>query len=282
MDSLQETLLIWFDPQLTGALVLGWGLRLLAALLIYVIGRWAAKALTRWAGRAITKADVDATLARFLSSILYMVLIVFVVLTALSAIGINTTNFLAILGAAGLAVGLALKDSLSNFAAGVMLVFFRPFRSGDYIEAAGISGSVVSVKIFNTILRTPDNRIITVPNALIYADSITNFSAEDKRRIDLVIGIGYDDDIARAKALIQGVLGQDNRILDEPAPVMLLVELGESSVDIAVRPWVKSFDYSQVRSDLLEHIKRALENAGLSIPYPQRDLHIVTQADADA
>lgn len=282
MDSLQETLLIWFDPQLTGALVLGWGLRLLAALLIYVIGRWAAKALTRWAGRAITKADVDATLARFLSSILYMVLIVFVVLTALSAIGINTTNFLAILGAAGLAVGLALKDSLSNFAAGVMLVFFRPFRSGDYIEAAGISGSVVSVKIFNTILRTPDNRIITVPNALIYADSITNFSAEDKRRIDLVIGIGYDDDIARAKALSQGVLGQDNRILDEPAPVMLLVELGESSVDIAVRPWVKSSDYSQVRSDLLEHIKRALENAGLSIPYPQRDLHIVTQADADA
>ena len=280
MDSLQETLLIWLDPQLTGALVLGWGLRLLAALLIYVIGRWVAKALTRWVGRAIIKADVDATLARFLSSIIYMVLIVFVVLTALSAIGINTTNFLAILGAAGLAVGLALKDSLSNFAAGVMLVFFRPFRSGDYIEAAGISGSVVSVKIFNTILRTPDNRIITVPNALIYADSITNFSAEDKRRIDLVIGIGYDDDIARAKALIQGVLGQDNRILDEPAPVMLLVELGESSVDIAVRPWVKSSDYSQVRSDLLEHIKRALENAGLSIPYPQRDLHIVTQADA--
>lgn len=282
MDNLQETLMIWLDPQLTGALVLGWGLRLLAALLIYVIGRWVAKALTRWVGRAITKADVDATLARFLSSIVYMVLIVFVVLTALSAIGINTTNFLAILGAAGLAVGLALKDSLSNFAAGVMLVFFRPFRSGDYIEAAGISGSVVSIKIFNTILRTPDNRIITVPNALIYADSITNFSAEDKRRIDLVIGIGYDDDIARAKALIQGVLGQDNRILDEPVPVMLLVELGESSVDIAVRPWVKSSDYSQVRSDLLEHIKRALENAGLSIPYPQRDLHIVTQADADA
>ncbi len=282
MDSLQETLMIWLDPQIAGALVLGWGLRLLAALLIYVIGRWVAKALTRWVGKAITKADIDATLARFLSSILYMVLIVFVMLTALSAIGINTINILAILGAAGLAVGLALKDSLSNFAAGVMLVFFRPFRSGDYIEAAGISGTVVSIKIFNTILRTPDNRIITVPNALIYADSITNFSAEDKRRIDLVIGIGYDDDIARAKALIQGVLGQDNRILDEPAPVMLLVELGESSVDIAVRPWVMSVDYSQVRSDLLEHIKRALENAGLSSPYPQRDLHIVTQASADA
>lgn len=281
MDSLRETLTIWLDPQFTGPLVMGWGLKLLAALLIYVIGRWVAKALTRWVGRAIIQANVDATLSRFLSSIVYMVLIVFVVLTALSALGVNTTNFLAILGAAGLAVGLALKDSLSNFAAGVMLVFFRPFKTGDYIEAAGISGTVVSVKIFNTILRTSDNRVITVPNALIYADTITNFSAEDKRRIDLVIGIGYDDDIARAKALIQGVLGQDDRILDEPPPVMLVVELGESSVDIAVRSWVNSGDYSQVRSDLLEHIKRALEAAGLSIPYPQRDLHIVTQGNGD-
>lgn len=281
MDSLRETLTVWLDPQFTGPLVMGWGLKLLAALLIYVIGRWVAKALTRWVGRAIIQANVDATLSRFLSSIVYMVLIVFVVLTALSALGVNTTNFLAILGAAGLAVGLALKDSLSNFAAGVMLVFFRPFKTGDYIEAAGISGTVVSIKIFDTILRTSDNRVITVPNALIYADTITNFSAEDKRRIDLVIGIGYDDDIARAKALIQGVLGQDDRILDEPPPVMLVVELGESSVDIAVRSWVNSGDYSQVRSDLLEHIKRALEAAGLSIPYPQRDLHIVTQGNGD-
>lgn len=281
MDSLRETLTIWLDPEFTGPLVMGWGLKLLAALLIYVIGRWAAKALTRWVGRAIIQANVDATLSRFLSSIVYMVLIVFVVLTALSALGVNTTNFLAILGVAGLAVGLALKDSLSNFAAGVMLVFFRPFKMGDYIEAAGISGTVVSIKIFDTILRTSDNRVITVPNALIYADTITNFSAEDKRRIDLVIGIGYDDDIARAKALIQGVLGQDDRILDEPPPVMLVVELGESSVDIAVRSWVNSGDYSQVRSDLLEHIKRALEAAGLSIPYPQRDLHIVTQGNGD-
>lgn len=281
MDSLRETLTIWLDPQFTGPLVMGWGLKLLAAVLIYVIGRWVAKALTRWVGRAIIQANVDATLSRFLSSIVYMVLIVFVVLTALSALGVNTTNFLAILGAAGLAVGLALKDSLSNFAAGVMLVFFRPFKMGDYIEAAGISGTVVSIKIFDTILRTSDNRVITVPNALIYADTITNFSAEDKRRIDLVIGIGYDDDIARAKALIQGVLGQDDRILDEPPPVMLVVELGESSVDIAVRSWVNSGDYSQVRSDLLEHIKRALEAAGLSIPYPQRDLHIVTQGNGD-
>ena len=282
MDSLRETLTIWLEPQLAGALVRDWALKLLAALLIYVIGRWIAKALTSWFVRVITTADVDATLSRFLSSVLYMVLIVFVALTALNALGINTTSFLAILGAAGLGIGLALKDSLSNLAAGVMLVFFRPFKTGDYIEAAGISGTVGSIKIFNTILRTPDNRVITVPNALIYADTITNFSAEDKRRIDLVIGIGYDDDFARAKALIQGVLGQDDRILTEPPPEMLLVELGESSVDIAVRSWVKSADYWQVRSDLLEQIKRALENAGLSIPYPQRDLHIVAQASSEA
>ncbi len=282
MDSLRETLTIWLDPQLTGPLVLGWGLRLLAALLIFVVGRWVAKALIRWAGRAFTTAELDATLSRFLSSILYMVLIVFVVLTAMSALGINTTNFIAIFGAAGLAVGLALKDSLSNLAAGVMLVFFRPFKAGDFIEAAGISGTVDSIKIFNTILRTSDNRVITVPNSLIYADTITNFSAEDKRRIDLVIGIGYDDDVARAKALIQGVLGQDDRILDEPPPAMLLVELGESSVDIAVRSWVMSSDYAQVRSDLLEHIKRALENAGLSIPYPQREVHVTHQGSGDA
>ena len=223
---------------------------------------------------------MDETLSRFLSSLIYMVLMVFVVLTALSALGVNTTNFLAILGAAGLAIGLALKDSLSNFSAGVMLVFFRPFRTGDFIEAAGVSGSVQSIKIFNTVLKTGDNRIITVPNALIYADTITNFSAEATRRIDLVIGIGYDDDIARAKALIQGVLSQDERVLEQPAPAMLLVELGESSVDIAVRPWVKSADYWVARSDLLENIKRALDNAGLSIPYPQRDLHIVNEGNA--
>jgi small conductance mechanosensitive channel len=259
-----------------------WGLRLLGAVLVFVIGRWVAKALVGWLGRVLNRTEADPTLLRFMSSLVYILMIVLVVLTALSTLGINTTNFLAIFGAAGLAIGLALKDSLSNFAAGVMLVFFRPFKSGDFIEAAGISGTVVSIRIFNTVLKTGDNRIITVPNSLVYADPITNFSAEEIRRIDLVIGIGYDDDIARAKALIQGVLAQEDRVLDQPAPAMLLVELGESSVDIAVRPWVASADYWQVRSDLLEHIKRALENAGLSIPYPQRDLHIVDHASDGA
>ena len=280
METLRTVLTTWLDPQLSGPVALSWALNLLAAVLVFVIGRWIAKALTRWLGSAIARTDVDETLTRFLSSIVYMVLLVVVVLTALSTLGVNTTNFLAVFGAAGLAVGLALKDSLSNFAAGVMLVFFRPFKVGDYIEAAGIAGTVASIKIFNTVLKTPDNRVVTVPNGLIYADTITNYSAEDKRRIDLVIGIGYDDDIARARALIQGVLGQEDRVLDEPAPAILLVELGESSVNIAVRPWVMRADYSRVRGDLLEHIKRALENAGLSIPYPQHDLHIVDKVSS--
>ena len=276
MENLLGALGTQLEPAVIGSLILSWSGRLLAALVIFLIGRWVAKALRSWFGRATAGAEMDETLSRFLSSLIYIVLMVFVVLTALSALGVNTTNFLAILGAAGLAVGLALKDSLSNFAAGVMLVLFRPFKSGDFIEAAGISGSVQSIRIFNTVLKTADNRVITVPNSLIYADTITNYSAEDTRRIDLVIGIGYDDDIARARALIQGVLSQDDRILEDPPPAMLLTELGESSVDIAVRPWVKSSDYWAVRSDLLERIKRALEQAGLSIPYPQRDLHIVS------
>lgn len=275
MENLLGALGSQLDPEALVPLLLSWGGRVLAALVILLIGRWVAKALRGWFRRAAAAAEMDETLSRFLASLIYIVLMVFVVLTALSALGVNTTNFLAILGAAGLAVGLALKDSLSNFAAGVMLVLFRPFKAGDFIEAAGNSGSVQSIGIFNTVLKTPDNRVITVPNSLIYADTITNYSAEDTRRIDLVIGIGYDDDIARARALIQGVLSRDDRILEDPPPAMLLAELGESSVDIAVRPWVNSADYWAVRSDLLERIKQALEQAGLSIPYPQRDLHIV-------
>ncbi|MGI9257855.1 MAG: mechanosensitive ion channel family protein [Gammaproteobacteria bacterium] len=282
MESLQQLITSWLDPERSGPMLLDWGLRLLAAILIFVIGRWIAKALAAWFRRTAKQADADPTLIRFLTSLIYIILMVLVVLTALSSLGINTTNFLAVFGAAGLAIGLALKDSLSNFAAGVMLVFFRPFKAGDYIEAAGIAGSVQSIRIFNTVLKTPDNRVITVPNSLVYADPITNYSAEDKRRIDLVIGVGYDDDIPRAKALIQGVLSQEDRILDDPAPALLLLELGESSVDIAVRPWVEAADYWAVRGDLLERIKQALEGAGLSIPYPQRDLHIVEQASEGA
>jgi small conductance mechanosensitive channel len=281
VEDLQATLGQWLDPQFLTPLLISWGGRILAALVVFVIGRWVAQAVTGAFRRGITKAGVEETLARFLANLIYIALIALVVLTALSTLGINTTNFLAVVGAAGLAVGLALKDSLSNFAAGVMLVFFRPFKVGDFIEAAGISGTVDSIRIFSTVLKTPDNRVITVPNALIYGATITNYSAERTRRIDLLIGISYDDDIGRAKALIQGVIAKDSRILQEPASQLLLMELGASSVDIAVRVWVATPDYWNVRSDLLASIKQAIEGAGLSIPYPQRDIHIVSSASGN-
>ncbi len=261
-----------------GPVALAWSLKLIAALAIFIVGRWVARAMTGWLRRLCEGADLDDTLASFVSSLAYVTLMAVIILTALGALGVPTTNFLAILGAAGLAVGLALKDSLSNFAAGVMLVVFRPFKSGDYIEAAGTSGTVDSIRIFNTVLRTPDNRVVTVPNSLIYADTITNFSAMETRRVDLVIGISYDDDIGKAFEIIRNLIGSDERILKEPEPTVMVLELGASSVDLAVRPWVASGDYWAVRGDLLRNIKTELENAGLSIPYPQADLHIVSQA----
>ena len=282
MEGFQALLGQWGDPEYLVPLLTTLGGRLIGALAIFVIGRWVAKGLAGWFRRGVTKAGVEETLARFLANLINIVLIALVILTALSTLGINTTNFLAILGAAGLAIGLALKDSLSNFAAGVMLVFFRPFKVGDFIEAAGIAASVESIGIFSTSLKTGDNRVITVPNALIYGATITNFSAEDTRRVDLMIGIGYGDDIGRAKALIQGVIAEDSRILTEPASQQLVMELGASSVDIAVRVWCATSDYWQVRSDMLEKIKTTLESAGLSIPYPQQDVHIVSTVSGNA
>jgi small conductance mechanosensitive channel len=262
---------------LLGPFALAWAGRIAAAILVFVIGRWVAMALTAWITKAVARAGVDETLRRFFRSVIYMTLMVFVILSAVSALGVPTTSFLAIVGAAGLAGGLALKDSLANFSSGVMLVFFRPFKVGDYVEAGGVAGTVDSIGIFNTVVKTPDNRVITVPNSLIYGGTITNYSAEATRRIDLVIGIGYDDDVALAKSLIEGVLKADSRVLDEPPPALMLLELGDSSVNIAVRPWVKSADYWAVRADVLERCKHALEENGLSIPYPQRDVHIIGQ-----
>jgi small conductance mechanosensitive channel len=282
MEEIFANISEFMDPALVGALVLDWGGKVIAALLIFVIGRWIASAIAGAISRALDRANVDMTLSRFLRSLVYMTLLVFVILTAVGALGVPTTNFLAILGAAGLAIGLALKDSLSNFSSGVMLVFFRPFRSGDFVEAGGVSGTVDTIRIFNTIIKTPDNRVITVPNSLIYGGTITNYSAEATRRIDLVIGVSYDDDVARAREIIMGVLESEERILKDPAPVVMLLELADSSVNFAVRPWVNSADYWSVRAAVLEHSKKALEDAGLSIPYPQRDVHIVSGASASA
>jgi len=269
------------DPAELTDLLWSWGVQIVAALAIFVIGRWVARRIASGVAMATQRADVDPTLTKFLQSVIYMALLVMVILAAVQQLGVEATSFFAILGAAGLAIGLALKDSLANFSSGTMLVFFRPFKAGDFVEAGGASGTVVEISIFNTIIRTGDNRIITVPNSQIYAGSITNFSAEATRRIDLVFGIGYDDNVARAKEIMQSVLDEDERILKDPAPTIMMLELADSSVNFAVRPWVASGDYWAVRGDLLEGVKKALEDNGLSIPYPQQDVHMISQVAAN-
>jgi small conductance mechanosensitive channel len=269
------------DPAEVAALAWEWGLKVLAALAIFIIGRWLAHRLANGVAVATERAKVDATLTRFLRSVVYMALLVMVALAAAQQVNVPIASFFAILGAAGLAIGLALKDSLANFSSGVMLVFFRPFKAGDFVDAGGVSGTVTEISIFNTIMKTPDNRIITVPNGQIYAGSITNYSAESTRRIDLVFGIGYDDNVVSAKQIMQSVIDADERILKDPAPVIMMLELADSSVNFAVRPWVASSDYWGVRGDLLEGIKKALEDNGLSIPYPQRDVHLIGQVAAN-
>ena len=260
--------------EISSTYIIPWGINLILALAVFIVGRWLANMIVRGVKRLMKRANMDEALIGFLSSILNAILLVVVVIAALEQLGVNTTSVLAVFAAAGLAVGLALKDSLSNFSAGVMLIIFKPFKVGDFVEAAGIAGVVEEIRIFNTQLRTGDNREIIVPNAQIYSGIITNFSARDQRRIDLVIGIGYEDDIRAAKQVLEQLLQSDERILKEPAAVILVSELGESSVDLAVRPWVSSADYWNVRSDLLESIKREFDAKGISIPYPQRDVHI--------
>ena len=254
--------------------VIPWSVRIVTAILIFVIGRWIAKLLTNAVGRVMTKARLDDLLVNFLSNIIYALLLAVVVLAALEQLGVKTTSALAILGAAGLAVGLALRDSLSNFAAGVMLIIFRPFKTGDFVEAGGTAGVVEKITVFSTVMRTGDNREVIIPNGQIAGGTIINFSARDTRRIDLVFGIGYDDDIRKAKELIEQTMKADARILADPAPAIMVLELADSSVNLAVRPWCNSGDYWAVRSDLLENVKAAFDSNGISIPFPQRDVHL--------
>jgi small conductance mechanosensitive channel len=198
----------------------------------------------------------------------------FIIISALGALGVQTASFIAIIGAAGLAVGFALQGSLANFASGVMLIIFRPFKSGDYVEAGGTSGSVEAIQIFNTTLKTPDNKKVIVPNSQITGDKIVNYSAMDKRRIDLVFGIGYDDNIRQAKEILEKIITEDSRILKDPAPVIAVLELGDSSVNFAVRPWVNTADYWAVYFDITEKVKLTFDENNISIPYPQTDVHI--------
>jgi small conductance mechanosensitive channel len=247
---------------------------LIIALAIYVIGRWLVKRLIKLTAVIMSRRKLDEALVEFITSIASVLLSFVVALIALEQLGIDTTSLMALLGAAGLAIGLALKDSLSNFAAGVMLILFKPFRLGDFVEAGGVAGVVEKISVFSTQFRTGDNREIIVPNSGIYGGVITNYSAKATRRIDLTIGIGYDDDIKKAREVLQHILQQDNRILTEPEPVIAVAELADSSVNFAVRPWVHSADYWAVQWDLLETIKLTFDEKGISIPYPQQDIHL--------
>ncbi|MCB1195512.1 mechanosensitive ion channel [bacterium] len=251
-----------------------YGIRLIGALLIFFIGKWAACIISKIIEKVMAKSKTDSMLCSFVRSLTYMALLIFVIIAALNKLGIETTSFVAIIGAAGLAIGFALQGSLSNFAAGVMLVVFKPFRVGEFIEAAGTMGTVEEIQIFNTILRSPDNKRIIVPNASITGGLVTNCTGIEKRRIDMVFGVSYTDDLKKAKDILLRLVSSDNRVLNDPVPLVAVSELGESSVNLVCRPWVKPADYWDVYFDTLEKGKSELEKAGITIPFPQRDIHL--------
>ena len=251
-----------------------WVIKIFIALLIYLIGKWIAKRITNFVRKLLEVRDSDPTLINFLSNVVYAILLIAVILAALDTLGLPVTSLVAVVGAAGLAVGLALKDSLGNFASGVMLVMFRPFSKGDVVEVAGVAGKVDEVRIFSTILTTADNKQITIPNGQVAADTITNYTAKDIRRVDMVFGVGYDDDLKVAREVLTRVCTGHPKVLDDPAFNIFVLNLGDSSVDFAVRPWVKTEDYWTVWGDVLEQAKVELEAAGCNIPYPQTDVHL--------
>ena len=252
----------------------GWVIKIFIALLIYLIGKWIAKRITNFVRKLMEARDSDPTLINFLSNVVYAILLIAVILAALDTLGLPVTSLVAVVGAAGLAVGLALKDSLGNFASGVMLVMFRPFSKGDFVEVAGVAGTVNEVRIFSTILTTPDNKQIIIPNGQVAADTITNYSANDQRRVDIIFGVGYDDDLKVARGVLTRLCTEHPKVLDDPETKIFVMNLGDSSVDFAVRPWAKTEDYWTVYSDLLEQGKVELEAAGCNIPYPQTDVHL--------
>jgi len=261
-------------------LLVDWGAKLGVALVIFIVGRWVVGRLISAIEQLMLRRASDPTLARFVCSILRWVGLLFVLIAALSHLGIDTTSLVALLGAAGLAVGLSLQDSLGNFAAGVMIIVFKPFKKGDFIDAGGAMGTVDAISIFTTIMTTPDNKEIIIPNGSIIGGNITNYSARPTRRVDMVFGISYDDDLQKAKAILQEIIAADSRVLSEPAPVVTLGELADSSVNFLVRPWVNAADYWGVMWDTTEQVKLRFDAEGISIPFPQMDVHLQTSKEA--
>jgi small conductance mechanosensitive channel len=259
--------------QIIETYVLPWGINIVMALAIFIVGKYIVGILVNVAKKLMTKAKVDKILVNFIASIIKTVLLLFIVIAALDQLGVNTTSMIALIGAAGLAIGLSLQGTLQNLASGVMLIIFRPFTDGDFIEAAGVSGVVEEIGIFSITMRTGDNREIIVPNGEIYGGTITNNSRRATRRVDMVFGIGYDDDLLKAKEIINRILSEDARILAEPAPTVAVGELADSSVNFNVRPWCNTSDYWGVYGDIHEKIKLTFDAEGISIPYPQMDIH---------
>jgi len=243
------------------------------AIAIFIIGRFVAKILTNFFKKILDQSKIDETLKIFLGNVIYGLLLIVVVLAALNKLGVETTSFVAILAALGLAVGLAFQSTLSNISAGVMIVIFRPINIGDFVEAGGVAGTIEEINLFNTLLNTPDNKVIIVANSNIIGGNITNYSKKDTRRVDFVFGIGYDDDLKLAKETLIDIVRQDSRVLKDPAPFVAVKELADSSVNFVVRVWVKSPDYWGVNFDTIEKVKLTFDKKGISIPYPQMDIH---------
>ena len=250
-------------------------LQVVGAIVIFVVGRWVAKVISKLVGKAMLKAKVDETLTSFAQNLVHVALLVFVVIAAISNLGVETSSFAVVVGAAGLGIAFALQGSLANFAAGVMLIIFKPFKVGDFVELGGKAGTVKEIQIFNTILNSPDNVRVIVPNGQVTGTNILNYTANGTRRVDLVVGISYGDDLKKAQQVIEGVLAEDSRILKDPAATVAVCELGDSSVNFVVRPWVKAGDYWNVRFDTIQKVKLALDKNGITIPFPQRDVHIM-------
>lgn len=251
-----------------------YGLKVIAAIAILFIGRIAAIAVRSFIRRLLQKSQVDETLVSFIASVSYVAMMAFIIIAALGQLGVQTASFVAVLGAAGLAVGLALQGSLANFAAGVLMIMFKPFKIGDYIEAGGASGTVEQIGIFTTELKSPDNRKVIVPNAKITGDNIVNYTAKDQRRLDIVAGVSYSADLDKVRKVLGEILADDDRILRDPAPTIGVLELADSSVNFAVRPWTKTSDYWDVYFATQENIKKRFDAEGIEIPFPQQDVHI--------
>lgn len=252
------------------------GVKLVTAILVLLIGRWIAILLRNFLEKSMKRTDVDPTLVSFSANLAYIALFAFVIIAALAQLGIQTTSFIAVLGAAGLAIGLALQGSLANFAAGVLMLLFRPFKVDDYIEGGGTAGTVKEIQIFNTILISPDNKTIIVPNAKMTSDKIVNYAQQGTRRVDMIFGIAYDSDIDSAKSVLWDIIKNDSRVLSDPEPRIAVSELADSSVNIVCRPWVNAADYWDFYFDMMETVKKQFDNKNITIPFPQQDVHLHT------